>query len=101
MFVPQALLDRHGIDRASIEARQNSPGLLAVLADMRGHARLAFAAFCHAAAELPERAAPAFLAVAIVPGIATPMQIRLKEAVAKPKIMQRVTVRKGSRAEVK
>jgi 15-cis-phytoene synthase len=65
MFVPQE--HRHGISRAAIEARQNSPELRAALADLRAHARNAFAAFRHAAAELPERAAPAFLAAAVVP----------------------------------
>jgi 15-cis-phytoene synthase len=67
MFVPLELLDRHGLSRAAIEAHQDSPELRAALADMRAHAQSAFTAFCDAVAEIPERAAPAFLAVAVVP----------------------------------
>jgi 15-cis-phytoene synthase len=67
MFVPQELLDRHGVTRAAIEARQVSPELRAVLAELRDHAESAFAAFRHAAMEIPERCAPAFLAAAVVP----------------------------------
>jgi phytoene synthase len=67
MFVPLEILDRHGVTRAAIEARQNSPQLRAALADMRGHAQGTFAAFCRAAGEIPERYAPAFLAAAVVP----------------------------------
>jgi 15-cis-phytoene synthase len=67
MFVPQELLDRCGVARATIEARQSSPALWAALAELRAHAEGAFAAFRQAAAELPERWAPAFLAAAVVP----------------------------------
>jgi 15-cis-phytoene synthase len=67
MFVPLEVLDRHGVDRAAIEARQDSPQLRAALADMRAHAQGAFAEFHRAAAEIPERCAPAFLAAAVVP----------------------------------
>jgi 15-cis-phytoene synthase len=67
MFVPLEILDRHGISRGAIEARQKSPELRAALADMRAHADSAFTAFRRAAAEIPERCAPAFLAAAVVP----------------------------------
>jgi phytoene synthase len=67
MFVPLEILDRHGVARAAVEARQNSPQLRAALADMRAHGRGAFAEFRRAAAEIPERCAPAFLAAAVVP----------------------------------
>jgi phytoene synthase len=67
MFVPLELLDCHGMSRATIEARQNSPELQAALADLRAHAQSAFAAFRRSATELPEQSAPAFLAVAVVP----------------------------------
>jgi 15-cis-phytoene synthase len=67
MFVPLELLDRHGVSRAAIEARQDSAELRAALADTRAHAQNAFAAFRDAAAEMPERCAPAFLAAAVVP----------------------------------
>jgi 15-cis-phytoene synthase len=67
MFVPLELLDRHGVTRAAIEVRQNSPELRAVLAELRAHAESAFAAFRHATTEIPERCAPAFLPAAVVP----------------------------------
>jgi 15-cis-phytoene synthase len=67
MFVPLELLDRHGVARAAIEARQNSPQLRAALAELHAHAESAFAAFRHSAMEIPERCAPAFLAAAVVP----------------------------------
>jgi phytoene synthase len=67
IFMPLEILDRHGVIRAAIEARQNSPQLRAALADMRAHAQGAFAAFRRATAEAPERCAPAFLAAAVVP----------------------------------
>jgi 15-cis-phytoene synthase len=67
MFVPLELLDRHGVARAAIEARQNSPQLRAALAELRAHAGSAFAAFRGSAMEIPERCAPAFLATAVVP----------------------------------
>jgi phytoene synthase len=67
MFVPLEILDRHGVAREAIEARQNSPQLRAALADMRAHAQGAFDAFCRAAAEIPERCVPAFLAAPVVP----------------------------------
>jgi phytoene synthase len=67
MFVPQELLDRHGVARAAIEARKSSPELRAALAELRAHAESAFAAFRRAATQIPERCAPAFLAAAVVP----------------------------------
>jgi phytoene synthase len=67
MFVPLELLGRHGVDRAAVEGCQNSPALRAALAEMRAHAQSAFAAFLDAAADIPERCAPGFLAAAIVP----------------------------------
>jgi phytoene synthase len=67
MFVPLEILDRHGVTRAAIEARQDSPQLRAALADMRTHAHGAFAAFRRVAAEIPARCAPAFLTAAVVP----------------------------------
>jgi 15-cis-phytoene synthase len=74
MFVPLELLDRRGVSRASIEARQVSPELKAVLSEMRTHAQDAFVGFCDAAAEIPERAAPAFLAAAVVPAWLTRLE---------------------------
>ena len=67
MFVPLELLERHGVPREEAEARRNTPGLQAALAELRAHARAAFAQFRTAAAEIPDRCAPAFLAVAVIP----------------------------------
>jgi phytoene synthase len=67
MFVPVELLERHGVSGAEVEARQNTQGLQAALAELRAHARAAFAQFRAAAAEIPERCAPAFLAAATMP----------------------------------
>jgi 15-cis-phytoene synthase len=69
LFVPQELFDRHGVTRAAIEARQNSPELRAALADLRAYAGRAFAGFRRAAMEIPERCAPAFLPAAVVPAL--------------------------------
>lgn len=67
MFVPLELLDRHGVTRVAIEARQNPPELRTALAELRAHAERAFAAFRRAATEIPDRCAPAFLPAAVVP----------------------------------
>jgi 15-cis-phytoene synthase len=67
LYVPLELLDRHGVARAAIEARQNSPELRVALVELREHAASAFAAFRRAATEIPERGAPAFLSAAVVP----------------------------------
>jgi phytoene synthase len=67
MFVPMELLERHGVSRAQVEARWDSPGLRAALAELRAHACAAFARFRGAAGTLPDRCAPAFLPVAVVP----------------------------------
>jgi 15-cis-phytoene synthase len=67
MFVPLELLERHGVPREEAEARRNTPGLQAALAELRAHASAAFAQFRTAAAEIPDRCAPAFLAVAVIP----------------------------------
>ncbi len=69
MFVPLELLERHGVTRAEVEARANSEGLRAALAELRAHARGAFAQFQAAAAEVADRCAPAFLAAAVVPSL--------------------------------
>jgi phytoene synthase len=80
MFVPLELLGRHGVSREEVEARRDSPGLRAALAELRAHARAAFAQFQGAATEVPDRCAPAFLAAAIVP----PLLARLDRAAADP-----------------
>jgi phytoene synthase len=80
MFVPLELLERHGVSREDVEARRNTQGLRAALAELRAHARAAFAQFRGATAEVPDRCAPAFLAAAIVPALLT----KLGKAAADP-----------------
>jgi phytoene synthase len=67
MFVPLDLLARHGVTRSEVEARHNTAGLRAALADLRGHARAAFARFAAAAPDVPEPCAPAFLLTTLTP----------------------------------
>jgi phytoene synthase len=69
MFVPMEVLERHGVSRTQVEARWDSPGLRAALAELRAHARAAFAQFRDATAAIPDRCAAAFLPVAVVPPI--------------------------------
>jgi phytoene synthase len=78
MFMPLDLLAQHGVTREEIEARRDSAGLRAVLAELRAHARAASAQFRGAAAALPESCAPAFLVAALVP----PLVGRLDAAAA-------------------
>jgi phytoene synthase len=80
LFVPLDLLQRHGVTREGIEARQNTAGLRGALATLRDHARAAFARFLSAAPDIPEACAPAFLAAALVP----PLLARLDAAAADP-----------------
>jgi 15-cis-phytoene synthase len=80
MFVPLELLERHGVSRAEAEARRNSPGLRAALAELRAYAHAAFAQFRGAAGEVPDRCAPAYLAAAVVP----PLLARLDRAASDP-----------------
>jgi len=80
MFVPLELLERHGVPRAEVEARRNTQGLQAALAELRARAHAAFAQFRGAAAKIPDNFAPAFLAVAVVPTLLT----RLERAAGDP-----------------
>ena len=67
IFMPRDLATRHGVHQGELERRQATPGLQAALAELRAHAREAFAGFRAAAPALPTAAAPAFLIVALVP----------------------------------
>jgi phytoene synthase len=69
MFVPLELLESHGVPREEVEARRNTPGLRAALAELRARARVAFAQFRGAVGEIPDGCAPALLAVAVVPAL--------------------------------
>jgi phytoene synthase len=66
LYVPMEVLERHGVNRESIYAREATPGLQAALAELRRHARRQLAA---ASAELDRadaRILPALLAAAVV-----------------------------------
>jgi phytoene synthase len=65
VYVPASLLGEHDIDPAAVLARRASPGLAAVLADLRARARLELTEYERAAKMLPTMAAPAFLPVAL------------------------------------
>jgi phytoene synthase len=67
MFVPLDLLAQQGVTRGEVEARHNTAGLRAALADLRDHARTAFVRFAAAAPDMPETCAPAFLLVTLTP----------------------------------
>jgi phytoene synthase len=67
IFVSNDILAQHGVARADIEARLDSAGLRAALAQLRGHAQHAYVAFVATARAFPDRAAPAFLVAALVP----------------------------------
>lgn len=67
IFLPRDLAARHSIHQGELERRQSTPGLQAALAELRTHAREAFAGFRAAARALPAAAAPAFLIAALVP----------------------------------
>jgi phytoene synthase len=80
MFVPSELLGRYGVPREELEARRNSEGLRAALAELRARAYAAFAQFGDAAGGIPDSCAPAYLAAAIVP----PLLARLDRAADDP-----------------
>jgi 15-cis-phytoene synthase len=80
LFVPLDLLARHGVRRGDVEARHDTAGLRAALADMRDHAKAAFSRFVAAAPAIPEPCAPAFLPATLVPQLIT----SLKAAAADP-----------------
>jgi phytoene synthase len=80
LFLPLDLLAQHGVTRDEIRARQNSPGLRAALARLRGHVRAAFGRFRTAAPDIPEPSAPPFLVAALAPQLLA----RLDAAAADP-----------------
>jgi 15-cis-phytoene synthase len=67
MFVPLDVLAQYGVTRNEVEARQNTPGLRAALAELRGHVRAVLARFAAMAPSIPEACAPAFLAATLTP----------------------------------
>lgn len=74
LYVPRDLLERHGIARQDIYARQTTVGLLAALAEMRQRARHHLAELDEWRSLVPPEASPAFLPVALVPGLLASME---------------------------
>jgi 15-cis-phytoene synthase len=66
LYLPTALLERHGVRVHELFAGRSSPGLEAVLAELRDLARAHLAAAGEAMATLPPAAMPALLPVALV-----------------------------------
>jgi phytoene synthase len=66
LYLPQELLSRHGVEPEAVFARENSGGLRAALADLRGHAREHLAAAGSALQTVLPAALPALLPVATV-----------------------------------
>jgi 15-cis-phytoene synthase len=66
LYVPSAVLERHGVQVAAVLAGRSSAGLNAVLAELRDLARRHLAAAREPIAELPAAALPAFLPLALV-----------------------------------
>jgi phytoene synthase len=71
LYLPMEVLERHGVDRETIFAREITPGLQMALAELRGHARLQLAA---ARAEL-DHADPLILP-ALLPAAGVGPQLR-------------------------
>jgi 15-cis-phytoene synthase len=67
VYLPADILARHGVSAADIVARRDSPGLRAVLAELRGHARRHLDAARGFIAQGPSEIAPAFLSLATLP----------------------------------
>jgi len=67
VFLPVDVLARHGVPRADIVARRDSPGLRAALAELRAEARKHLDAALAHARKTPGEIAPAFLPLAVLP----------------------------------
>jgi 15-cis-phytoene synthase len=80
LYVPLDLLARHGVTRGEAEARHDTAGLRAALAELRDHARAAVVRFAAAAPGIRESCAPAFLPAALTPQLLS----RLDAAAADP-----------------
>lgn len=66
IFVPEEILDRHRVDRATIFAGRTTPGLVAALAELRERARLALAETRRSCGSIAAEAIPVFLPIALV-----------------------------------
>lgn len=68
VFIPRAILDRHGVTRDDIVMGRGGPGFVAALADMRALARVHLARTDVLLKEVPRALRPAFLPVSLVSG---------------------------------
>lgn len=64
LFLPDELLERHGVDRTSVVAAQESEGLRAALAELRRHARRQLTAAEGEVSAIPAAMLPALLPLA-------------------------------------
>jgi phytoene synthase len=76
IFVPHELLDRHDVRSEDILAGKTGPAWLAVLTELRAHARGHYASFMSQVEAVPVIAQPAFLPVALVPALLARMERR-------------------------
>ena len=76
VYVPQEVLDRHGVTREQVFARQESEPLKSALAELRRHARRQLAAGRADMADAPLALLPALLPVALVAPTLGPMDRR-------------------------
>jgi phytoene synthase len=65
LFLPLEVLERHGVQRQDVEAKQATAGLRAALAEMRQQARQHLAEAARLADGIPPAVLPALLAVAL------------------------------------
>jgi len=80
LYLPGDLMERHGAATADVFAGRTSPALVAVLADLRAIAATWLDTCRKALAEVPSRAAPAFLPLALV----QPLLERLERGAGQP-----------------
>lgn len=76
LYVPQAVLDRHGVSHADLMAGRGGRGLDTALSEMRGVARRHLDAARTLRTSVPPEARPAFLPVALVDGYLRQMERR-------------------------
>ncbi|MEZ5789206.1 MAG: phytoene/squalene synthase family protein [Xanthobacteraceae bacterium] len=88
LYLPLELLDRHGAEPADIFAGKTTPPLRAVLADLRGRARLEVDQVRSGSNRLPAAALPAFLSVALASPLLARLEAKAADAFAPVEIPQ-------------
>jgi phytoene synthase len=74
LFLPLEVLERHGVGRRAIEAKQATPELRAALAAMRQQAREHLAQAARAVGDVPAAVLPALLPAALAPPLLDRME---------------------------